>query len=297
MWWGPTKAVYCSVNADTVIILFGGGGDTSSLFNGNEFIQPFCTQWQWGAKKLKILLAFSTRAGTGTFSHLAPIQHLFFSGTYPAPDTFQHSVAVGAKNLKSCSHSPHALASSTFSHPTTIRHLSSTKFFWHHPAPDTVQHSVVVGSKKLKILLALAFCTRALIRHLFFHLAPIQHQFFSGTHPAPYPSSSGTRHYPVLSSGGEQKSKILLTLVSCSRHPAPVWHHPAPNTIQHHLAPNIIQHHPLIILAHLALASSTFSHLTPIRHLSSTNFFWHLCNTISSTRHYPALSIGGEQKT
>ena len=32
------KAVYCSVNADTVIILFGGGGDTSPLFNGNEFV-------------------------------------------------------------------------------------------------------------------------------------------------------------------------------------------------------------------------------------------------------------------
>ena len=35
---GPTKAVYCSVNADRVKILFGGGGDTLPLFSGNEFV-------------------------------------------------------------------------------------------------------------------------------------------------------------------------------------------------------------------------------------------------------------------
>ena len=38
MWWGPTKAVYRSVNVDRVKILFGGGGDTLPLFSGNEFV-------------------------------------------------------------------------------------------------------------------------------------------------------------------------------------------------------------------------------------------------------------------
>ena len=107
----------------------------------------------------------------------------------------------------------------------------------HHPAPDTIKHSVVVGSKNLKILLALAFstCARTRVRHLFpsdTYPAPIQHQFFSGTYPAPYLVPSGTRHYPALSSGGEQK-----TSCSCSRS---------------HSA--------------LALASSTFLHLALIQH-------------------------------
>ena len=38
---GPTKALYCSVNADRVKILFGGGGDTLPLFSGNEFVNLF----------------------------------------------------------------------------------------------------------------------------------------------------------------------------------------------------------------------------------------------------------------
>ena len=32
------NAVYCSVNVDTVIILFGGGGDTLPLFSRKEFV-------------------------------------------------------------------------------------------------------------------------------------------------------------------------------------------------------------------------------------------------------------------
>ena len=47
----PTKILdpplYHSVNADRAIILFGGGGDTVTLF---------CTERRWGAKKRKIAL-------------------------------------------------------------------------------------------------------------------------------------------------------------------------------------------------------------------------------------------------
>ena len=71
------------------------------------------------------------------------------------------------------------------------------------------------------------------------------------------PAPSSTQHYPASSTYNPACASYLLVLVFCSRlhHPAPVWHHPAPNTIQHHPAPNIIQHHPLIILLALALVT------------------------------------------
>ena len=49
-WWGPTKAIYRSVNTDRVIILFAGGGDTWTQFSVIELIWTFCTERRWGAK-------------------------------------------------------------------------------------------------------------------------------------------------------------------------------------------------------------------------------------------------------
>ena len=115
------------------------------------------------------------------------------------------------------------------------------------------------------------------------HPAPVRHP--SGTRPAPVrhpsgtrlffclkaldllfamdPAPSGTQHYPAPSTYNPACAcaSYLLALVSCSRlhHPAPVRHHPAPNTIQHHPAPNIIQHHQLIILLALALTLALVS--------------------------------------
>ena len=50
MWWEPTKTLYRSVNVDRVIILFGGGGDTWTLFWVIELVWTFCTKGKWGAK-------------------------------------------------------------------------------------------------------------------------------------------------------------------------------------------------------------------------------------------------------
>ena len=49
-WWGPTKAIYHSVNTDRVIILFAGGGDTWTQFSVIELVWTFCTERRWGAK-------------------------------------------------------------------------------------------------------------------------------------------------------------------------------------------------------------------------------------------------------
>ena len=49
-WWGPTKAIYRSVNTDRVIILFAGGGDTWTQFSVIEVVWTFCTERRWGAK-------------------------------------------------------------------------------------------------------------------------------------------------------------------------------------------------------------------------------------------------------
>ena len=43
-WWGPTKALCCSVNADAVGIVVSGGGDTSTLHVTTELVQTFCTE-------------------------------------------------------------------------------------------------------------------------------------------------------------------------------------------------------------------------------------------------------------
>ena len=51
-WWGPTKAIYRSVNKDRVIILFAGGGDTWTQFSVIKVIWTFCTERRWGAKNL-----------------------------------------------------------------------------------------------------------------------------------------------------------------------------------------------------------------------------------------------------
>ena len=48
-WWGPTKAVSHSVNADTVIILFAGGGDTWTQFCIIKLVSTFCAERWWGA--------------------------------------------------------------------------------------------------------------------------------------------------------------------------------------------------------------------------------------------------------
>ena len=53
-WWGPTKAIYCSVNADRVIILFAGGGDTWTEFCTIKLVWTFCTERWWGAKNLNL---------------------------------------------------------------------------------------------------------------------------------------------------------------------------------------------------------------------------------------------------
>ena len=53
-WWGPTKAIYRSVNADRVIILFAGGGDTWTEFCTIELVWTFCTERWWGAKNLNL---------------------------------------------------------------------------------------------------------------------------------------------------------------------------------------------------------------------------------------------------
>ena len=49
-WWGPTKAIYRSVNADRVIILFAGGGDTWTQLCVIKLVSTFCTERRWGAK-------------------------------------------------------------------------------------------------------------------------------------------------------------------------------------------------------------------------------------------------------
>ena len=48
--WGPTKAIYRSVNTDRVIILFAGGGDTWTQFSVIKVVWTFCTERRWGAK-------------------------------------------------------------------------------------------------------------------------------------------------------------------------------------------------------------------------------------------------------
>ena len=49
-WWGPTKAIYRSVNTDRVIILFAEGGNTWTQFSIIELVWTFCTERWWGAK-------------------------------------------------------------------------------------------------------------------------------------------------------------------------------------------------------------------------------------------------------
>ena len=49
-WWGPTKAIYRSVNTDRVIILFAGGGGTWTQFSVIKVVWTFCTERWWGAK-------------------------------------------------------------------------------------------------------------------------------------------------------------------------------------------------------------------------------------------------------
>ena len=51
-WWGPTKAIYRSVNTDRIIILFAGGGDTWTQFSVIKVVWTFCTERRWGAKNL-----------------------------------------------------------------------------------------------------------------------------------------------------------------------------------------------------------------------------------------------------
>ena len=50
LWWGPTKAIYRSVNTDRAIILFAGGGDTWTLFWVIKLVWTFCTERRRGAK-------------------------------------------------------------------------------------------------------------------------------------------------------------------------------------------------------------------------------------------------------
>ena len=51
-WWGPMKAFCHSMNVDGVVILLGGGGDTSTLHVITELVWIFCTQKLWGLKYL-----------------------------------------------------------------------------------------------------------------------------------------------------------------------------------------------------------------------------------------------------
>ena len=50
MWWGPTKAINCSVKVDGLVILVGGGGDTWPLFCVIELVWTFWTKRQWKQK-------------------------------------------------------------------------------------------------------------------------------------------------------------------------------------------------------------------------------------------------------
>ena len=52
LWWGPTKAIYRSVNRDRVIILFAGGGDTWTQFCVIKLVWTFSTERWWGAKNV-----------------------------------------------------------------------------------------------------------------------------------------------------------------------------------------------------------------------------------------------------
>ena len=91
-------------------------------------------------------------------------------------------------------------------------------------------------------------CWMDIFAHNFLNNGPILINFFLFesswsplcTHPAPsstqhYPAPSGTQHYPAPSTYNPACAcaSYLLMLVCCSRlhHPAPVRHHPAPNTI------------------------------------------------------------------
>ena len=50
LWWGPTKAFCCSVNADGVGIVLAGGGDTSTIHYITKLFWTFCTERWWGTK-------------------------------------------------------------------------------------------------------------------------------------------------------------------------------------------------------------------------------------------------------
>ena len=47
------KAICCSVNVDRVVMVLGGGGDTSTLYVISEGVSTFCTKRWWGMKKVK----------------------------------------------------------------------------------------------------------------------------------------------------------------------------------------------------------------------------------------------------
>ena len=42
LWWEPTNDVCCSVNVDGVVILLGGGDDTSTLHYVIKVVSTFC---------------------------------------------------------------------------------------------------------------------------------------------------------------------------------------------------------------------------------------------------------------
>ena len=46
------KAFCCSVNADAVVIVLSGGGDTSILHVIMELVQTFCIEKWWGMNKI-----------------------------------------------------------------------------------------------------------------------------------------------------------------------------------------------------------------------------------------------------
>ena len=95
--WGPTKAIYCGVKVDGVVILLGGGVDTWPLFC--ELLN-----WEVGSKKLKFSLPLSFTPRSHQTSHLVklPLPDIlifWYFGRCTSPQTLSELGHAGANAL------------------------------------------------------------------------------------------------------------------------------------------------------------------------------------------------------
>ena len=101
-WWGPMNAICRSVNAVGVVILLGGGGDTSTLHHVIRVVSTFYNLGWWGHKNLVYT------------SHL-PLHNLHLA-SHPSK-WFQLFLTYGGGDTETQLHCPHTHCTCPYTYP------------------------------------------------------------------------------------------------------------------------------------------------------------------------------------